>query len=114
MRAIRNIPEEGCLIPTDTTVIIPAYNEVESIEQCVRGVVDVLSGVGKPFEVIVVDDGSNDGTGEMMRKLRKSDTAIHLISHSHNLGKTEAIKSGLAKSTGEIVVLMDADLQYDP
>ncbi len=114
MQEIRSVSHKSELVPWKISVILPAFNEEENLEACVRGVVETLSQARNPFEVIIVDDGSTDGTEDLARNLANSAKGIIVLSHVRNLGKTQAIKSGLEKSTGEIIVLMDADLQYDP
>jgi glycosyltransferase involved in cell wall biosynthesis len=116
MLRVREVYVEGGsnLTASKISVIMPAYNEVENIDGCINGVVEALSKNGEPFEIIVVDDGSTDGTPERVRKLLETEDKVLLVGHPHNMGKTEAIKSGLARASGNIIVLMDADQQYDP
>jgi glycosyltransferase involved in cell wall biosynthesis len=92
------------------SVIIPSYNEEATIAHVVRQVLllDVVS------EVIVVNDCSRDRTAEIVRELAAGDPRIRLLQHEVNRGKTEALKTGFAKVTGEIVIIQDADLEYDP
>jgi glycosyltransferase involved in cell wall biosynthesis len=91
------------------SVIIPCYNEAQHIEQ----VLDVVERVDIPKEIVVVDDGSTDGTGEILEKYNEGHT---LIIHSSvlNFGKGTAIRIGLKYCTGDIVIIQDADLEYDP
>lgn len=93
-------------------MIIPAYNESENLEECVRGVQNAMKGLS--YEIIIVDDGSNDGTAEVARKLSMTYDNVVCLKHPTTLGKTQAIRSGFAKSSGDIIVLLDADLQYEP
>jgi glycosyltransferase involved in cell wall biosynthesis len=91
------------------SVIIPAYNERNTIESIVAQVKSVLlEGIEK--EIIVIDDGSTDGT----RDILKSISGIKYFFHDKNQGKGGAIKTGFQKSTGDIVIIQDADLEYDP
>lgn len=92
------------------SVIIPCYNEVNTIDEILRRVND--SPV-KNLEVIVVDDGSNDGTAEKLKNLPTHDRFI-ILYHDINLGKGAAIRTGIASATGEIVIIQDADLEYHP
>jgi glycosyltransferase involved in cell wall biosynthesis len=90
------------------SVIIPVYNEKATI----RKVIQVVNDVDVDKEVIVVDDGSNDGTRELLVGLSLDGTKKCF--HSKNRGKGAAIRTGLEKVTGDIVIIQDADLEYDP
>jgi glycosyltransferase involved in cell wall biosynthesis len=95
------------------SIIIPAYNERETIENVVRRV----SAVPLPLqrEIIVVDDYSSDGTRELLPHLTSpAGTSLRIAMHDQNRGKGAAIRTGLAQTTGEIVLVQDADLEYDP
>ncbi len=90
------------------SVIIPAFNEKANIEEVLRR----LGSVGLEMQVIVVDDGSTDGTRELLEGWREYELLV--VSHSRNRGKGAAVRTGLAHATGDIVVIQDADLEYDP
>src|SRR3989338_3301179 len=90
------------------SIIIPAYNEKSTIEEIIRRVKAVTLPLEK--EIIAVDDGSKDGTREML----KSIPGIRYIFHEKNLGKGGAVKTGFKNSTGDILIVQDADLEYDP
>jgi glycosyltransferase involved in cell wall biosynthesis len=93
------------------SIIIPAYNEAKTIGQ----VFDRLKEcVGDFHEIVVVDDASTDETAELVRKRANSEPRIRLLTHSNNLGKTGALRTGFAEISGDIVVVQDADLEYDP
>jgi glycosyltransferase involved in cell wall biosynthesis len=91
------------------SVIIPAFNEQNTLEEIVRRVARI--DVDK--EIIVVDDCSTDGTMEVAQRLERAGT-IRLIHHDKNQGKGAALRTGFAHARGDIVVVQDADLEYDP
>lgn len=99
------------------SIIVPSFNEEESIPLFyaeVEKTREFFDTKDVELEFIFVDDGSRDKTAEVVRTLRESDERIHLISFSRNFGKEAAIYAGLEKARGEIVTLMDADLQDPP
>ncbi len=91
------------------SVIIPAYNEAGSIGQLVDRVAGVLEGLGRPWEVVVVDDGSTDSTLDSLK-----DKDVTVVAHPYNIGNGAAIKTGIRHCSGDIVVMMDGDGQHDP
>lgn len=96
------------------SIVIPSYNEQESLEELCRTTVSVLEKLNSQFEIIFVDDGSTDDSLEIMRKIYESDRRIKIIQFRKNYGKSAALSAGFAASNGDIVVTMDADLQDDP
>lgn len=97
------------------SVIIPVYNEKDTIEAILRRVLEVkIEGMGK--EVIVVDDGSKDGTVEILQRIAQewSSPNLKIYFHEKNQGKGAAIRTALNHITGDIVIIQDADLEYHP
>lgn len=97
---------------TQVSVLLPAYNERPNLAELVPETVNVLHEAGMTYEVVVVDDGSTDGTDELMRSF--SDAEVVYLRLRRNGGKSAALSAGLAHVKGEYVVLMDADGQDDP
>lgn len=95
-------------------IIIPAYNEVENIPDLVRELRATFDRYGLEGEVVLVDDGSTDGTAEAAREEAAGWDRFKVVSHRRNFGKTEALLTGAEASTGEVLVLYDADLQHLP
>ncbi len=94
------------------TVIIPAYNEERIIQRLVQDTLTAMNTYTKYFEVLVIDDGSNDRTLEKARAIR--DPHLRVIQNEKNMGKTKTLLHGLATVKGDIVSFIDADYQYDP
>ncbi|MGD9518213.1 MAG: glycosyltransferase family 2 protein [Armatimonadota bacterium] len=92
------------------SVIMPAYNEQATIEQIVARV--LASPVD--LELIVVDDASTDATAPLVEGLAQRDPRVRLLRHDRNSGKGTGVRTGLAAATGDVVVIQDADLEYDP
>lgn len=90
------------------SVIIPVYNEKETVEEIIRRV----QAVPYDKEITVVDDGSSDGTTDVLKKMNYP--SCRILYHKKNYGKGRAVRTGLAAASGDIVLIQDADLEYDP
>ncbi|MEE8143717.1 MAG: glycosyltransferase family 2 protein [Planctomycetota bacterium] len=91
------------------SVALPVYNEAETILEIIRQV----KAVDREKEIIVVDDGSTDGTRELLEPLR-TDPEIRIIFHEHNQGKGSSLRTAISAATKDVVIIQDADLEYDP
>lgn len=91
------------------TAIIPVYNEVKTI----REIVERVKAVGLVSEILIVDDGSSDGTREILTEL-ESDPIVRVVLHKQNQGKGAAVVTGMKAAGGEVMLIQDADLEYDP
>ena len=98
----------------EISVVIPAYNEVASLPELIAGLERVLGGMNRSHEIIVIDDGSSDGTFTSLSELATERPHLHCLSFSRNYGKSAALSAGFANATGRIIITMDADLQDDP
>jgi glycosyltransferase involved in cell wall biosynthesis len=96
------------------SVVVPFYEEVDSVEELYRRIVAVMDGIGKPYEMVFVDDGSTDDTGKLLAGLAASDPRVTFIELRRNFGQTAALAAGFDNAAGEIVIAMDGDLQHAP
>jgi polyisoprenyl-phosphate glycosyltransferase len=96
------------------SVVVPCYNEEESLPQLVKVLGEVLPDVAESFEVILVDDGSRDRTLEMLREVHAADPRFRYLALSRNFGKESAMLAGLSQARGAAVAIMDGDLQHPP
>lgn len=94
------------------SIVIPCFNEIGTIDISLKKVLDVPLDMEK--EIIIVDDFSNDGTREYLQSLGNKDNPVKVIYHAENQGKGAALRTGFKKVSGDIVIIQDADLEYDP
>ncbi|MCZ6622873.1 MAG: glycosyltransferase family 2 protein [Deltaproteobacteria bacterium] len=98
----------------ELSIIIPVYNEEESLEPLIQETSSVLKSLGKSYEIILVDDGSTDGTYPILSRLHKNESRLKVLRLKRNFGQTAAFAAGLAYAQGEVIVAMDGDGQNDP
>lgn len=96
------------------SVVVPIFNERENIRPLYESVVRVLRELGRPFEMIFVDDGSTDGSREEIARLCDEDSCVRLIEFRSNFGQTAALLAGFQHARGGILITLDGDLQNDP
>ena len=92
------------------SIVIPAYNEADTV----AGIVDRVRAAAPDAEIIVVNDGSTDGTAEALAELLQRDPGLRMLHHETNRGKGAALRTGFAAATGDVVLVQDADLEYNP
>ncbi|MGA8262199.1 MAG: glycosyltransferase family 2 protein [Arenicellales bacterium] len=98
----------------EVSIIIPVFNEQENLDPLYREIVEALKDLGQEYEILFVDDGSRDGSADVLRRLHEADPRVKLITFRKNFGQTAALSAGFDYAEGEVVVTMDADLQNDP
>jgi glycosyltransferase involved in cell wall biosynthesis len=98
----------------DISVVVPLYNESENLADLYRQLSDALHRLGRPFEIVLVDDGSSDGTREALLELERRDPRVRAVILRRNFGQTAAFSAGFDRSRGDVVVTSDGDLQNDP
>jgi len=96
------------------SVVIPVYNEEGTLEEVLRGTIEVLDATARPYEVIVVDDGSSDRTWSIVERLHAREPRLRAVRFKRNFGQHPAMHAGLVRARGDIVVTMDGDLQNSP
>lgn len=98
----------------DISIVVPVFNEEESLPELLSWIKRALDPVNRSYEVILIDDGSKDGSWDIIRQLKGKYDFIHGIKFTRNYGKSAALQKGFEKAKGEVVVTMDADLQDSP
>lgn len=92
------------------SIVMPVYNEINTIEEIIRRVEDG----GLVDELIIIDDGSTDGTRELLQEIIPKHPSARLILHERNQGKGAAVRTGIENAQGDLILIQDADLEYDP
>lgn len=98
----------------DISVIVPLYNEEESLPELAQWIERVMNANGFSYEIIFVNDGSTDRSQQVIQKLAEANPAIHAVAFSRNYGKSPALDTGFRRAKGDVVITMDADLQDSP
>ena len=98
----------------DLSVVIPVYNEEENVEPLVEEIQAAVEPLKRPYEIILIDDGSQDQTFAVLRRLHKHYPCLRVIRLKRNFGQTAALAAGLSHANGDVVVMMDGDGQNDP
>jgi len=96
------------------SVIVLVFNEVESIDPMYKELASVLDVLDVPSEILYIDDGSTDGSTELLVKLADKDSRVRVVSFRRNFGQTAAVQAGIDNSRGEVLIFLDGDLQNDP
>jgi glycosyltransferase involved in cell wall biosynthesis len=100
--------------PIDLSVLIPVYNEADNLEELLAALVPVLGTIGRRYEIVVVDDGSVDGSYQILLRLRSTVPHLRVVRLRRNFGQTAALAAGFDFARGDVIVTLDADLQNDP
>ena len=100
--------------PIQFSVVVPFYNEQENIPPLYMKLTEVMDGIGEPYELVFVDDGSKDNTFKVLSEIYEHDRRVNVVRLRRNFGQTAALKAGFDFARGEVVVSMDGDLQHDP
>jgi glycosyltransferase involved in cell wall biosynthesis len=99
--------------PTTLSVVVPCFNEEATIESILAKIL-AADTIGMNLEVIVVDDGSTDRSQEAVSRVARSDPRVKLVKRERNHGKGAAIRAGILAASGDIILMQDADLEYEP
>lgn len=108
------VDRAGWPIISSLSFVIPVYNEEGNLPELHRRLSEVLARIALPYEIIFVDDGSKDGTWNVIRQLRSDDDRVLALRHRRNFGKARALSHGFSVATGAAIITMDGDLQDDP
>jgi glycosyltransferase involved in cell wall biosynthesis len=99
---------------TEVSIVVPVFNEAENIRLLYESVKTVMAETGYAWETVFIDDGSNDGTYKALEELHSDGGCVHIVRLRRNFGQTAAMAAGLDQAQGEVIVMLDGDLQNDP
>ena len=100
--------------PPEISVVVTLYNEAAAVEELVRRTTTTMSALGRPYEIVLVDDGSTDGTFAALTRLHDASDSVRVVRLRRNFGKAAALDAGFRETTGDVIVTMDGDGQDDP
>jgi undecaprenyl-phosphate 4-deoxy-4-formamido-L-arabinose transferase len=98
----------------EISIVVPVYNEEPLVEELYSRLKSVCDGLGRSYEILIVDDGSDDGSFEKLKRIKEADKALRLVRLTRNFGQQSAVLAGFRISRGDIVVQLDSDLQNPP
>ena len=96
------------------SIVVPFFNEAAVVEKLYGRIVRVMKHVGRPYEMVFVNDGSSDETGQILARIAESDERVIFVDLRRNFGQTTALQAGFDTAGGEVIIAMDGDLQHDP
>src|SRR5581483_2745124 len=102
------------MTPPDLSIVVPLFNEEESVRPLHAAITSAVEPLGISFEIVFVDDGSKDSTVALVDEIARGDPRVVLVKFRRNYGQTPAMAAGIAQASGEVIVTMDGDLQNDP
>ncbi len=108
------IGEKRIMVGMKISIVVPIYNEAESLRELFKRIFEAVNTIGIPYEVIAVNDGSRDGTEVLLKELAAQNTQIKVIHFRVNAGQTAAIQAGIEHATGDVIIPIDSDLENDP
>jgi len=114
MNDLSNIDLKTQRDATGLSVIMPVYDEEESVRNTIEEIIGVLVDFDKDWEIVAVDDGSKDRSAEILREIHERDSRVKVVSFRSNFGQTAAIAAGIQFASGSVIVTIDADGQNDP
>jgi dolichol-phosphate mannosyltransferase len=100
--------------PPEISIVIPVYNEEENLTPLLAALTETMVALGTPYELLFIDDGSADGTTQVLRTMCGKHPEVHIVRLRHNAGQTAALDAGFKRARGQVVVTLDGDLQNDP